>query len=145
MTEDAVQRRRGCRARIPQSQSQSPVEAGVCRRCDRRGRMGGGSRRGRSAPAGTAAFSLGRNVARQLRASDRVYPRNLHAILQGRWDSAPLFDGFPPVELPPKAVLDELLDVCFQASMLTEEGRPTVFRVAYIPSAAPVTPNRAQL
>ena len=29
--------------------------------------------------------------------------------------------------------------------MLTEEGRPTVFRVAYIPSAAPVTPNRAEL
>jgi len=49
------------------------------------------------------------------------------------------------VELPPKAVLDELLDVCFQASMLTEEGRPTVFRVAYHNSSAPVTPNQAEL
>ena len=78
-------------------------------------------------------------------ALDRFYPRDLHTILRKRWDSSPLFDGFPPVELPPKAVLDLLLDVCFQASMLTEEGRPTVFRVAYIPSAAPVTPNRAEL
>jgi hypothetical protein len=41
-------------------------------------------------------------------------------------------------------VLDELLDTCFQASMLTEEGRPTVFRVAYIPSASPVTANRSE-
>jgi hypothetical protein len=49
------------------------------------------------------------------------------------------------VELPPRSVLDELLDVCFQASMLTEEGRPIIFRVAYIPSAEPVTPNRSQL
>jgi hypothetical protein len=84
-------------------------------------------------------------VARQMRASDRVYPRDLHAILQGRWESAPLFDGFPPVELPPKEVLDELLDVCFHASMLTEEGRPTVFRVAYITSVAPVTANQSKL
>lgn len=49
------------------------------------------------------------------------------------------------MELPPKPVLDELLDVCFQASMLTEEGRPTIFRVAFIPSSVPVTPNRAEL
>src|SRR3954447_18226257 len=92
------------------------------------------------------AFSMGRNVARQRRrAEGRVYPRDLQSILQGLWDSTPFFDGWPTVELPPKAVLDELLDVCFQASMLTEEGRPTVFRVAYIPSAAPVTPNPAPL
>jgi hypothetical protein len=84
-------------------------------------------------------------VARQRRGTDRVYPRDLHVILQGLWDSTPFFQGWPAVELPPKAVLDELLDVCFQASMLTEEGRPTVFRVAYISSGSPVTLSREQL
>ncbi len=82
---------------------------------------------------------------RQRRATGRIYPRDLHSILHGLWDSTPFFDGWPAVELPPKAVLDELLDVCFQASMLTEEGRPTVFRVAYIASGSPVTPSREQL
>lgn len=84
-------------------------------------------------------------MAKQPKTSNRVYPRDLHAILQGRWDSAPFFDGFPPVKLPPKEVLDELLDICFQASMMTEEGRPTVFRVAYIPSEVPVTQSQEQL
>ncbi len=84
--------------------------------------MRAGSRRGggRSTPAGTGAYSLDRTVGKQARVKDRVYPRDMHAILQGRWDSSPLFDGFPRVELPPKAVLGELLDVCFQASMLSE-------------------------
>lgn len=88
---------------------------------------------------------MGHTVARQRKATSLVYPRDLHAILQGLWDSAPFFPNWPGVELPPKAILDDLLDVCFQASMLTEEGRPTVFRIAYLSSGAPVTPNRAEL
>jgi hypothetical protein len=74
-----------------------------------------------------------------------MYPRDLHSELQGRWVSTPFCDGWPAVELPPKPVLDELLDVCFQASMLTDERRPTVFRVAYIASGSPVMPNRSEL
>ena len=92
-----------------------------------------------------AAFSMGCTVAKQRKAADRVYPRDLHAILQGMWDNTPFFPNWPGVELPPKAILDELLDVCFQASMLTEEGRPTVFRIAYLGSSSPVTPNQSEL
>lgn len=72
----------------------------------------------------------------------RVYPRDLHGILAPIWDDKPFFEERPKVELPPKAVLDELLDVCFHASMLTEEGRPTVFRVAFLDSKLPVFPKR---
>jgi hypothetical protein len=54
-------------------------------------------------------------VARQrkpLTTTDRVYPRDLHPIVQGLWDSKPFFQGWPKVELPPKAVFDEIVDVC---------------------------------
>jgi hypothetical protein len=39
------------------------------------------------------------------------------------------------------AVFDEIVDVCYHASMLTEEGRPTVFRIAYLDSKSPVSPR----
>lgn len=71
----------------------------------------------------------------------RIYPRDLHAILQPLWDNKPFFKGWPKVELPPKAVLEELLDVCFHASFLTEEGRPTVFRIVFLPSGEPASPR----
>jgi hypothetical protein len=70
------------------------------------------------------------------------YPRDLHAILRRRWRGEPLADGWPRVDLPEKAVLDELLDVCYHASLLTEEGRPTIFRVAFIAGSTPVSPPR---
>jgi hypothetical protein len=85
---------------------------------------------------------MGRDVTRLRKAVGRGYPRDLHTVLQERWDSTAFFEGWPAVELPPRPVLEELLDVCFQASMLTEEGRPTVYRVAYIPSGSPVTASR---
>jgi hypothetical protein len=72
------------------------------------------------------------------------YPRDLHAILRRRWHGEPLADGWPRVDLPEKAVLDELLDVCYHASLLTEEGRPTVFRVAFIAGSTPVSPPRRE-
>ena len=68
------------------------------------------------------------------------YPRNLHAILRRRWRGEPLADGWPRVDLPEKAILDELLDVCYHASLLTEEGRPTIFRIAFIAGSTPVSP-----
>jgi hypothetical protein len=72
---------------------------------------------------------------------DRVYPRDLHGILQGLWDNKPFFRGWPKVELPPKAVFDEIIDVCYHASMLTEEGRPTVFRIVFLDSQSPTSPR----
>lgn len=72
------------------------------------------------------------------------YPRDLYAILRQRWHGEPVADGWPRVDLPEKAVLDELLDVCYHASLMTEEGRPTIFRVAFIPSGAPVSPPRRE-
>jgi len=73
-----------------------------------------------------------------------TYPRNLHAILRRRWNGEPLGEGWPRVDLPEKAVLDEFLDVCYHASLLAEEGRPTVFRVAFISSGSPVCPPRQE-
>jgi len=78
---------------------------------------------------------------KQARIPDRVYPRDLHGILQGLWDSKPFFHGWPSVELPPKPVFDEIIDVCYHASMLTEEGRPTVFRIAFVGRQSPVSPR----
>jgi hypothetical protein len=45
------------------------------------------------------------------------------------------------VELPAKAAFDEIIDVCYHASMLTEEGRPTVFRVVFLDSQSPISPT----
>ncbi len=72
---------------------------------------------------------------------DHVYPRDLHGILRGLWDNKPFFPGWPNVELPPKAVFDEIIDVCYHASMLTEEGRPTVFRIVFLGSQSPISPR----
>jgi hypothetical protein len=78
---------------------------------------------------------------KQARIPDRVYPRDLHGILLKLWDSNPLFRGWPNVKLPPKAVFDEIIDVCYHASMLTEEGRPTVFRIVFLDSQDRVSPR----
>src|SRR5882724_5773289 len=72
------------------------------------------------------------------------YPRHLYAKLRRRWNGDPLATGWPRVDLPEKAVLDELLDVCYHASLMTEEGRPTIFRVAFISSRTPVSPPRRE-
>jgi len=85
---------------------------------------------------------VGRTMAKKAaRIPDRVYPRDLHGILQGVWDNKPLFRGWPRVELPPKAVFDEIMHVCYHASLLTEEGRPTVFRIVFLDSQSRVSPR----
>ena len=71
----------------------------------------------------------------------RVYPRDLHGILQGLWDNKPIFQGWPNVELPPKFVFDEIIDVCYHSSMLTEDRRPTVFRIVFLDSQSRVSPR----
>ena len=85
---------------------------------------------------------MGRAIAKkETRIPDRVYPRDLHGILQGLWDNKPLYRGWPNVELPPKAVFDEIVDVCYHASLLTEEGRPTVFRIVVLDRQSRVSPQ----
>lgn len=78
---------------------------------------------------------------KQAKILGRVYPRDLYGILQGLWDDKPFYPNWPNVELPPKAVFDEIIDVCYHASMLTEEGRPTVFRIVYLDSHSPISPR----
>lgn len=78
---------------------------------------------------------------KQAKSPDRVFPQDLHGILRRLWDSKPFFRGWPSVELPQKAVFDEIVDVCYHASMLTEEGRPTVFRIVFLDSQSPVSPR----
>ena len=70
------------------------------------------------------------------------YPRDLYTELKRVWKAEPSSRGWPRVDLPEKAVLDELLNVCYHASLMTEEGRPTDFRVAFIASTASVHPPR---
>lgn len=72
------------------------------------------------------------------------YPRDLQAILRRLWNGEPLTNGWPRVDLPEKSILGEFLDVCFLASLLTEEGRPTTFRIALISSDVPVSPPRQE-
>jgi hypothetical protein len=48
------------------------------------------------------------------------------------------------VDLPERVVLEELLDVCYHASLMTEEGRPTIFRVAFVSRRTPVSPLRQE-
>jgi len=72
----------------------------------------------------------------------RTYPRNVYTILQRQWKADPLSEGWPRVDLPERRVFEEFLDVCYHASFMTEEGRPIVFRVAFISSDASVSPPR---
>jgi hypothetical protein len=89
-----------------------------------------------SKPAVTCAVAK-----KKAKIPDRVYPRDLHGILKGLWGNKPFFRGWPKVDLPPKVVFEELIDVCYHASMLTEEGRPTVFRIVFLDSRSPVSPR----
>ncbi len=75
------------------------------------------------------------------RIPDRVYPRDLHGILKELWDNKPFFPEWPNVDLPPEAVFNEIIDVCYHASMLTEEGRPTVFRIVFQDSQSRISPR----
>lgn len=72
------------------------------------------------------------------------YPRDLYTDLQRVWNAEPLSSGWPRVDLPERAVLDELFDVCFHASLLSEEDRPIVFRVALISRTTSFQPLREQ-
>lgn len=78
-----------------------------------------------------------RDLARGLAPGFHAYPRDLSVLVQARWrEMVQPHDGSP---LPlPVTALERLLSVCYQASLLREEGRPVTFRLALIePEALP--------
>lgn len=62
--------------------------------------------------------------------SPHAYPNDLVPLLQKRW-AAVQIDGEPA--LPSAALLERLVSVCYQASLLRDEGRPITFRVTLAP------------
>lgn len=60
--------------------------------------------------------------------SGHCYPRDLAQVVRARWSAvAGPTDAHP---LPDLGVLEHVLSVCYQASLLREEGRATTFRLA---------------
>ncbi|MBY0546163.1 MAG: diadenylate cyclase [Candidatus Obscuribacterales bacterium] len=53
-----------------------------------------------------------------------AYPQQLAAFIDEHWD-----DYIPGADLPPLPVLESLLSIAFQASLLRDEERPVVFRL----------------
>lgn len=72
-----------------------------------------------------------------------LYPRDLYERLTKLWKSAPFTEGWPKVELPEPSVLNALLDVCYHASFLVEEGRRITFRAVYIDTTTYLRPPGA--
>jgi Probable sensor domain DACNV len=59
-----------------------------------------------------------------------AYPKDLASYLRGRWQAGSGRAGEP---LPDPKVLEHLISICYQASLLQEEGRPVRFRVIFLP------------
>jgi hypothetical protein len=59
-----------------------------------------------------------------------AYPGDLTQAVHLRWPEVQSAIHAGPT-LPTPAVLEEVLSVCYQASLLREEGRPVAFRVAF--------------
>jgi len=68
------------------------------------------------------------------RASDSIgghaYPHDLARIVRERWSAVEMETGGMTLPLPAPAVLERALSVCYQASLLREEGSLTTFRLA---------------
>ena len=60
-----------------------------------------------------------------------TYPRDLIPILRRKEQSRKRRRSGDPSGLPSKYVLEKLLDVAYQASFMTEEGRRLGFRIIY--------------
>ncbi len=64
------------------------------------------------------------------------YPEDLASILKKQWNNVPAFmddgiagDSCVPDLLPDASVLEFLISVCYQASLMRDEGRPITFRL----------------
>ncbi len=61
----------------------------------------------------------------------RAYPQDLALHIRERWQSGELSESENLDSLPEPSVLEHLMSVCFQASLLREENRPVRFRLIY--------------
>jgi hypothetical protein len=61
----------------------------------------------------------------------RAYPRDLALLVRGRWQSGEVSKNRDSDPLPEPSVLEHLISVCFQSSLLREEDRPVRFRLIY--------------
>ena len=59
----------------------------------------------------------------------RAYPRDLALFVRDRW---PMVSAQGCSSLPDLPVLEHLISVCYQASLLQEEGRPVRFRLIFL-------------
>jgi hypothetical protein len=66
------------------------------------------------------------------RVAGYAFPKDLLGGIKDRWDAVPALRGF---ELPPDHTLLELLEICYHASLRTDERRPVHCAVAYAPIA----------
>ena len=60
----------------------------------------------------------------------RAYPQDLASFIRDNW---PTRNARECASLPDLTVLEHLISVCYQASLLREEGRPVRFRVIFLP------------
>jgi hypothetical protein len=71
---------------------------------------------------------------RPVRNTPDAYPRDLAAFLAERWETHPGATGAPDsatgYPLPETPMLEEVLSVCYRASLLREEEQPVTFRLA---------------
>src|SRR5512139_3523687 len=58
-----------------------------------------------------------------------AYPRDLALFVRDRW---PVVSAQGCSSLPDLAVLEHLISVCYQASLLQEEGGPVRFRLIFL-------------
>lgn len=59
-----------------------------------------------------------------------AYPKDLASFVRERWQAG---SGRECASLPDPKVLEHLISICYQASLLREEGRPVRFRVIFLP------------
>lgn len=59
-----------------------------------------------------------------------AYPKDLASLVLSRWPEMQP-EAELDLRLPEPAQLEEILSICYQASLLREEGRPVTFRVAF--------------
>jgi DNA integrity scanning protein DisA with diadenylate cyclase activity len=60
----------------------------------------------------------------------RAYPKDLASFVRDNWPTRNARECAPLTDL---TVLEHLISVCYQASLLREEGRPVRFRVIFLP------------
>ena len=67
------------------------------------------------------------------------YPQELVSFIFNLWQDPLFAEGLgaeginPAVQLPDRAVLEQVISTCYQASLLREEERPVMFRLIICP------------